>query len=178
MKSCSSGTTAHRAFWGADIIPYGVTGTVSRRRIGELPPAGVWTRLEVPAADVGLEARTLNGMAFTVNAREHFYCVWSRAGKLGLPDLNPLLSASVIPYPVPLNSPVSVTFTSKDATTGNPVAGKVNKGGAVIGDTNTTFSHTFETTRERVDGQWKVIYPVVTVSVPGYPDMDVDCGFP
>ena len=93
------------------------------------------------------------------------------------PDLN-LLVASVTPYPVPVNRAVSVKFTTKDASTGNPLAGKVKKAGVVIGDTNTTFSHNFKGTRKRIDGEWEVIYPVVTVSVPGYPEMDVDCGFP
>ena len=88
------------------------------------------------------------------------------------------LVASVTPYPVPVNRAVSFEFTTKDATTGNSLAGKVKEDGAVIGDTNRTFSHTFKTTKKRIGGQWEVIYPVVAVSVPGYPDMDVDCGFP
>jgi hypothetical protein len=93
------------------------------------------------------------------------------------PDVN-LLTASVSPYPVPLNRPVSVKFTTADATTGNAVAGKVKKNGTVIGDTNTTFSHNFKTTRRRVGGEWEIVSPAVTVNVPGYPEMDVDCGFP
>jgi hypothetical protein len=93
------------------------------------------------------------------------------------PDLN-LLTAGVTPYPVPVNRAVSVTFTTKDVTTGNPVAGKVKQDGAVIGDTNTPFSHTFKTTRKRVGRDWEIVSPVVTVSVPGYPEMEVDCGFP
>lgn len=92
------------------------------------------------------------------------------------PDVN-LLTASVTPYPVPVNRVVNVDFTTADATTGTLMAGKVKKDGTVIGDTNTTFSHTFKTTRKRVEGEWEFIYPVVTVSVPGYPDLDVDCGF-
>ena len=93
------------------------------------------------------------------------------------PDLN-LLTAGVTPYPVPVNRAVSVTFTTKDVTTGNPVAGKVKQDGVVIGDTNTPFSHTFKTTRKRVGRDWEIVSPVVTVSVPGYPEMEVDCGFP
>ncbi|MBK5281262.1 MAG: hypothetical protein JJE16_04130 [Nitrospiraceae bacterium] len=82
MLQWNDGTWEHRAFWGADLVPFGVTGTVSRKRIGALPTAGVWTRLEVPAADIGLGGRTLNGMAFTVNTSGSFYCAWGRAGKL------------------------------------------------------------------------------------------------
>jgi hypothetical protein len=82
MLQWKDDTWEHRAFWGTDDIPLGVTGTVSRRRVGDLPPGGVWTRLEVPASDVGLEGRTLNGMALTLNGRVGFTCYWSRAGKL------------------------------------------------------------------------------------------------
>ncbi len=46
--------------------------------MGPLPAAGQWVRLDVPAAQVGLEGRTLNGMAFTlVNGR----ATWDSAGK-------------------------------------------------------------------------------------------------
>ena len=39
---------------------------MSRRYMGALPAVGQWVRLEVPAAQVGLEGRTLNGMAFSL----------------------------------------------------------------------------------------------------------------
>ncbi len=54
----------HRAYWGANNIPCGTDGTESRRYVGPLPQAGVWTRLEVPASAVGLEGRTVSGMSF------------------------------------------------------------------------------------------------------------------
>jgi hypothetical protein len=34
--------------------------------MGPLPPAGRWIRLEVPAGLVGLDGRTVRGMAFTL----------------------------------------------------------------------------------------------------------------
>ena len=34
--------------------------------VGELPPAGQWVRLEVPAKDVGLDGRVIRGMSFTL----------------------------------------------------------------------------------------------------------------
>ena len=85
MLQWNDGSWEHRAFWGSDLIPFGVSGTNSRRRVADLPPAGVWTRLEVPAAAVGLEGRTISGMAFTVStghAMGLVSCVWARAGKL------------------------------------------------------------------------------------------------
>ena len=40
------------------------------------------------------------------------------------------------------------------------------------------FSYTFRTTRKRVDGDWEIIYPIVSVSVPNYAEETVDCGWP
>ncbi len=60
------GLVEHRAYWGADSVPWGTDGTDSRRYMGALPAAGGWVRLEVPAALVGLEGETVNGMAFTL----------------------------------------------------------------------------------------------------------------
>ena len=56
----------HRAYWGENLIPWGTDGTVSRKRMGDLPVAGEWVRLEVAAADVGIAGHELHGMAFTV----------------------------------------------------------------------------------------------------------------
>ena len=48
------------AYWGADLI-----AMPNRTCIGPMPPAGQWTCLEVPAWAVGLEGKTVNGMAFS-----------------------------------------------------------------------------------------------------------------
>jgi hypothetical protein len=70
----------HRAYWGADRIKFlGQPNTASRLPMGPMPEAGRWVRLEVPAAAVGLDGKTLHGMAFTqVNGRS----VWQSAGAL------------------------------------------------------------------------------------------------
>ena len=68
----------HRAYWGANLIPFGNDGTMSRRYIGPLPETGNWVRLEVAASLVGLEGQTLNGMAFTLFDGQ---AAWDRAGK-------------------------------------------------------------------------------------------------
>jgi hypothetical protein len=57
----------HRAYWGEDLQGWGSNGTVSRHRMGPLPPTGEWVRLEVPATLVGLEGKQITGMAFVVN---------------------------------------------------------------------------------------------------------------
>lgn len=68
----------HRAYWGANRINWGTDGTESRHYMGPLPAAGGWVRLEVPAGAVGLEGRTLNGMAFTLYDG---FATWDYAGK-------------------------------------------------------------------------------------------------
>jgi hypothetical protein len=78
MLQWHDGTWEHRAYWGENLIPFGNDGTVSRRFIGLLPPAGRWVRLEIPAALVGLEGRPVNGMAFTLWDGT---ATWDYAGK-------------------------------------------------------------------------------------------------
>ena len=79
MLQWNDGTWEHRAYWGANLISWGTNGTASRRYMGALPAVGQWVRLEVPAAQVGLEARTLNGMAFTLYGGR---ATWDSAGKV------------------------------------------------------------------------------------------------
>ena len=78
MLQWNDGIWDHRAYWGGNLIPWGVDGTNSRRYMGPLPTAGQWMRLEVPAAMVGLEGRTLRGMAFTLYDGG---ATWDLAGK-------------------------------------------------------------------------------------------------
>jgi len=78
MLQWNDGTWNSRAYWGANVLPYGIDGTASRRYMGPLPAAGQWVRLEVPAALVGLEGRTVNGMAFTLSDGR---ATWDQAGK-------------------------------------------------------------------------------------------------
>jgi hypothetical protein len=74
----NDGNWEHRAYWGENNINQGVDGTNSRRRIGDLPKPGGWVRLEVDASLVGLEGKTINGMAFGVDGGR---ATWDRAGK-------------------------------------------------------------------------------------------------
>lgn len=68
----------HRAYWGENLIPYGKDGTTGRRRIGDLPKAGEWVRLEVPVAKVGLRpGMAVHGVAVTqFDGRSH----WDEVG--------------------------------------------------------------------------------------------------
>ncbi|HKI20312.1 MAG TPA: hypothetical protein VKA15_20650, partial [Isosphaeraceae bacterium] len=69
----------HRAYWGEDRFSEGKPGSSSRRRIGPLPPAGQWVRLEVPASAVGLEGKAVRGMGFALSGGQ---CFWHRAGAI------------------------------------------------------------------------------------------------
>lgn len=72
------GSWEHRAYWGANTIPWGSDGTISRQSMGALPTTGQWVRLEVPASSVGLEGTSVNGMAFTISDGR---ATWDHAGK-------------------------------------------------------------------------------------------------
>ena len=72
----------HRAVWGkGDAVRLGKPGTAAHRDAGALPAADRWVRLEVPAADVGLEGRTVRGMAFKTAGGQ---ALWGRAGTVRL----------------------------------------------------------------------------------------------
>jgi glucose/arabinose dehydrogenase len=90
MLQWNDGTWEHRAYWGANFSPWGTDGTVSLRNMGALPPTGQWVRLQVSAAQVGLQGSTLNGMAFTLyNGR----ATWDLVGKgSGTPPRPPTVS--------------------------------------------------------------------------------------
>ena len=93
MLAWNNGTWEHRAYWGANTITYGLSGTESRRYLGPLPAVGQWIRLEVPASQVGLEGSILKGMDFVAHGGG---VTWDCAGK-----------TSMVSSPVPANSVAS-----------------------------------------------------------------------
>ena len=61
----------HRAYWGEDLIGWGLDGTPSRLQQSidsppMVPTPGRWHRLEVPAAALALEDTTVSGVNFTL----------------------------------------------------------------------------------------------------------------
>lgn len=61
----------HRAYWGTLEHVLGTDGTGSRRRVGDLPPAGGWVRLEVPVSALDLPAGSvITGVAASMQAGE------------------------------------------------------------------------------------------------------------
>lgn len=81
----------HRAVWGSDDIGYGKRpeSWAGYQRMGELPAAGEWVRLEVPAEKLGLKpgdkaTGSVSGMAFTQFGGQAW---WDEAGSVqALPD--------------------------------------------------------------------------------------------
>jgi hypothetical protein len=68
----------HRAYWGANTITYGQSGSAGRFPAGALPPTGRWVQLRVRARAVGLEGAILTGMSFSlVDGR----ATWDAAGR-------------------------------------------------------------------------------------------------
>jgi subtilisin family serine protease len=78
MLSWNAGNWEHRAYWGADLINYGTNGTASRRFVGPIPQGGQWVRLEVPAAQVGLEGVAIKGMSFSLMGGK---ATWDAVGR-------------------------------------------------------------------------------------------------
>ncbi len=81
FNTSSDGSWEHRAYWGDNLLPWGVDGTVSRLRLGDLPAAGQWVRLDVPAASVGIAGRQVGGIAYSL----YDGAVWWDATSLGSP---------------------------------------------------------------------------------------------
>jgi mono/diheme cytochrome c family protein len=78
----------HRAYWGENAIPWGRDDSTERLKVGALPKAGEWVRLEVPAAKVGLNAgAVVTGWAFT---QQGGVAYWDRAGLVTRASLAPL----------------------------------------------------------------------------------------
>ena len=73
MLQWNDGSDWHRAYWGEDALEI-----QPRFRVGALPETGNWVRLEVPAAQVGLNEARIYGAAFTlIDGRAWF----DRSGK-------------------------------------------------------------------------------------------------
>jgi hypothetical protein len=94
MLQWNDGTWNHRAYWGENLIDWGTSDSPSRRRMGDLPNAGEWVRLQVKAADVGLKAgASLKGWAFTQFDGTVY---WDKAGILSTADQQPLYDSIVL----------------------------------------------------------------------------------
>jgi len=75
----------HRAVWGDyNAIDWGAANTTERVSMGELPPVGQWTRLEIPVEKVGLNpGDQLTGFAMTQFGGTVY---WDKVGVVGSND--------------------------------------------------------------------------------------------
>jgi uncharacterized protein (TIGR03437 family) len=125
----------HRAYWGSEDIVWGENGTNGRRWMGALPPAGGWIRLEVLASQVGLEGKTVNGMALTLYGGR---ATWDRAGKViqssasPTPTPTPSPTPTVTPTPTPAPPPVSFGMVSSASALASSLAGSSSTNEAQI----------------------------------------------
>ncbi len=121
MLSFKSDSWEHRAYWGADRISFGTNGTASRYRVGNLPTAGQWVRLEIPASALGLEGHTVTMMGFSqFDGR----ATWDKTGKAAAGSATaPVVIPPVITPPIvtppgttsPITTPASQTVWFDDA---------------------------------------------------------------
>ncbi len=111
-----SGGWAHRAYWGANVIPWGTNGTQTRFQVSSsIPATGQWVRLEVPASSVGLEGVSLRSMAFTLNDGK---ATWDKAGKSSV--------TSIVPTNISQGKTASQISTFPGLVAGNAVDGNTN----------------------------------------------------
>lgn len=79
MLQWNDGTSwEHRAYWGANDIPWGSSGTSSQYYMGAIPQAGQWIRLEVDASKIGLQGASVSGIAYTLF---NGHVTWDNSGK-------------------------------------------------------------------------------------------------
>jgi len=79
----------HRAYWGERLIPQGTDGTDSSRRMGDIPEAGKWVKLEIPISAVGLAGKSINGICFELFDGQ---VTWDAVGK-GKPQTEQVVSS-------------------------------------------------------------------------------------
>ncbi len=116
MLQWNDGSWEHRAYWGENVIPWGVDGTSSRYFAGPLPPLGQWVRLEVPSRLVGLENRGVTGMAFALFDGQ---ASWDRTGVAPLQSTMLVAKGDVLYADVfldPLNPPNEVMLQWNDGS--------------------------------------------------------------
>lgn len=94
MLQWNDGSWDHRAYWGGNHIDWGKADSPSRRHFGDLPKAGEWVRLEVPADQVGLKPGSqVNGWAFTQFDGK---VSWDKAGIVTLSDQEPTYDSLLV----------------------------------------------------------------------------------
>jgi hypothetical protein len=66
IEFSDGGNWDHRVWWGVEKMKKAPAEGAAWRRLGNIPSAGQWTRLEIPARAVGLDGRQVREIAFCV----------------------------------------------------------------------------------------------------------------
>jgi hypothetical protein len=136
----ADGSWEHRAFWGADVIPWGTPGTASRRSLGPLPFSDEWVRLDVAAASVGLEGATVVGMAFTLAGG---LATWDYAGRREALPPSGRITATVAPASIRVGTR-TVRIHARDSGNGAAVNGRVLLEGQDVAATGQPFTRQYQ----------------------------------
>jgi hypothetical protein len=102
----------HRAYWGLDKIKLGKADSPGHRRMGPLPEAGKWVRLEVPAELVDLQGKVVRGMSFNLCDGQ---CFWHRAGAVQVEQrvLTPVATFAMHALPAEAGGPSDNTWSGR-----------------------------------------------------------------
>ncbi|MFP5247531.1 MAG: discoidin domain-containing protein, partial [Thermoanaerobaculia bacterium] len=111
----------YRAFWGENLIPHGSDQGPSRLKWGLLPDAGQWVRLEVPVSVLGMEGKSVHGVAFTIYDGRAWF---DRMGKYSRVNvaLNKTATQSSVEFGQEPWKAVDGDFTTINHTASNPQA--------------------------------------------------------
>jgi hypothetical protein len=134
MLQWNDGSWEHRAYWGANSITWGTSGTAGRRYMGPLPATGSWVQLKVPASQVALEGSVVMGMGFSLYDGR---ATWDAAGLL-----NPWVTTnSVVDTNQQTTATVSVAATQDASSIGpNPGVFKFQRTGNTSNALTVTYS--------------------------------------
>lgn len=84
----SNGNDWWRAYWGSNLIDWGVDGTASRRYMGPIPgERDTWIKLTVKASDLGLDGKAIKGVSYTLYGGS---VIWDKTRVL-----NPIVPKSI-----------------------------------------------------------------------------------
>ena len=149
MLEWYDGSWDHKAYWGDNLVPTNLIGPI-RTRMGPMPEAGKWVRLEVPVGAVNLKSNSINGIAFVIYDGQAWF---DRPGKLARVNLA-------------LNKPASQSSNYSDAS-GTYVAGK-----AVDGNLHSPAGASITGNQNRP--WWQVdlgdVYPIDVIDILGRTD--------
>jgi hypothetical protein len=108
-----SQTWSRRVYWGDDRINWGAINTVEHRRLGAMPEAGKWVRLEIPVSSMLMTGTTVRGISFYIYDGRAWFDRIGKASRVNLALGKPAAQSSLLQ-----NDP---TYKAGAAVDGNTV---------------------------------------------------------